>query len=115
MIVILSPAPPASGLISETYNRSKKRYEKKHDGVRNEPLDTLTYAYAALHHHSIRAHRFSERDWVAFESRILNQEIIKKREPNESEKIQIKKISNMSSRGKNLLGSLRDRLKNRER
>lgn len=104
-----------SGLISETYNRSKKRYEKKHDGVRNEPLDTLTYAYAALHHHSIRAHRFSERDWVALESRILNQEIIKKREPNEVEKTQIKKISNMSSRGKNLLGSLRDRLKNRER
>ncbi len=104
-----------SGLISETYNRSKKRYEKRNDGVRNEPLDTLTYAYAALHHHSIRAHRFSERDWVALESRILNREIIKKREPNESEKIQIKKISNMSSRGKNLLGSLRDRLKNRER
>ncbi len=104
-----------SGLISETYNRYKKRYEKKHDGVRNEPLDTLTYAYAALHHHSIRAHRFSERDWVALESRILNQEIIKKREPNEVEKTQIKKISNMSSRGKNLLGSLRDRLKNRER
>ena len=45
----------------------------------------------------------------------MNQEIIKKREPNEVEKTQIKKISNMSSRGKNLLGSLRDRLKNRER
>lgn len=104
-----------SGLISENYNRSKKRYEKRNDGVRNEPLDTLTYAYAALHHHSIRAHRFSERDWVALESRILNQEIIKKIEPTESEKIQIKKISNISSRGKNLLGSLRERLKNRER
>lgn len=58
-----------AGLVSETYNRLKRRYEKK-PGVRNEPLDTLVYAYAALHHASIRAHRRTEKDWQTLEERL---------------------------------------------
>ena len=59
-----------AGIISETYNKDKRRYEKK-PGVRNEPLDTLVYAYAALHHSSIRAHRFQESDWKRLEQSIV--------------------------------------------
>lgn len=60
-----------AGIISETYNKDKRRYEKK-PGVRNEPLDTLVYAYAALHHSSIRAHRFQESDWKRLEQSITD-------------------------------------------
>ena len=58
-----------AGIVSESYDRKKKRYEKK-PGVRNEPLDTLVYAYAALHHSSIRAHRYTEKDWEILEQKI---------------------------------------------
>ncbi|WP_430233945.1 phage terminase large subunit family protein [Nitrosomonas communis] len=57
------------GIVSETYNRKTGKYDPK-PGVRNEPLDTLVYAYAALHHQTIRAHRFTEKDWQALESRL---------------------------------------------
>ena len=60
-----------AGIVSETYNKDKRRYEKK-PGVRNEPLDTLVYAYAALHHSSIRAHRFQESDWKRLEQSIID-------------------------------------------
>lgn len=60
-----------AGIVSESYNRQKRRYEKK-PGVRNEPLDTLVYAYAALHHSSIRAHRYSEKDWESIGYRLNN-------------------------------------------
>ena len=59
-----------AGVLSETYNKERRRYEKK-PGVRNEPLDTLGYAYAALHHSSIRAHRFQESDWKRLEQSIV--------------------------------------------
>lgn len=60
-----------TGLLSETYNRQKKRYEKK-PGARNEMVDTLIYAYAATHHPRIRAHRFSEKDWEMVGYRLNN-------------------------------------------
>ena len=55
-----------AGVLSETYNKERRRYEKK-PGVRNEPLDTLGYAYAALYHQSIRIHMYKESDWLARE------------------------------------------------
>ena len=58
-----------AGVVSETYNTNKRRYDKK-PGVRNEPLDTLVYAYAALHHATIRAHRFTESDFKRLEESI---------------------------------------------
>ena len=58
-----------TGLISETYNPSKNRFEKR-SGVRNEPLDTWVYAYAAAHHPELRLHRRTKSDWDAVASRI---------------------------------------------
>lgn len=60
------------GLISEAYNRVKKRYEKKHEGIRNEPLDTFVYAYSALYHQSIRAHRYNDKDYDRMEADLAN-------------------------------------------
>lgn len=53
-----------AGLVSETYNPTKNRFEKR-SGVRNEPLDTWVYAYAATHHPEIRMHRRTKADWDA--------------------------------------------------
>ena len=74
MIRFTHELPPEyyGGLISEGYNRVKKRYEKKHDGIRNEPLDTLVYAYAALHHSSIRANRYTAKDWGGLEKKLAD-------------------------------------------
>ena len=63
------PAEYFTGLVSETYNPVKNRFEKKR-GARNEPLDTYVYAYAAAHHPSIRLHRMSSRDWDARAARL---------------------------------------------
>lgn len=60
------------GLVSETYNPSKNRFEKRRGGPRNEPLDTWVYAYAATHHPELRLHRFTRTDWDAMESRLQN-------------------------------------------
>ncbi len=51
-----------NGLVSETFNPAKNRFEKKR-GARNEPLDTLVYAYAAAHHHELRLHLNSSAKW----------------------------------------------------
>lgn len=51
-----------SGLVSEIYNPSKNRYEKRR-GARNEPLDTWVYGYAATHHPELRLHRMRAVDW----------------------------------------------------
>lgn len=56
-----------AGLVSETYNPSKNRFEKRR-GARNEPLDTYGYAYAAAHHPELRLHRLSHADWDALEA-----------------------------------------------
>ena len=59
------------GLISEVFNPSKNRFEKRRGGVRNEPLDTWVHAYAAKHHPELRLHRFRESDWARREAELL--------------------------------------------
>lgn len=59
-----------SGLVSETYNPIKNRFEKRR-GARNEPLDTWGYSYAAAHHPELRLHRFSKADWDSRETRLF--------------------------------------------
>lgn len=51
------------GLISEVFNPSTNRFEKRRGGVRNEPLDTWVYAHAATHHPELRLHRATQADW----------------------------------------------------
>ena len=51
-----------AGVLSETWDRQKKRYMPK-PGIRNEPLDTLVYAFAAAYHPRIRADRKTDKDW----------------------------------------------------
>ncbi|MCP4635615.1 MAG: phage terminase large subunit family protein, partial [Methyloversatilis sp.] len=51
-----------NGLVSEVYNPKKNRFEKK-TGVRNEPLDTYTYSFAAAHHPELRLHLHKRNDW----------------------------------------------------
>lgn len=59
-----------AGLVSETYNPTRNRFEKR-TGARNEPLDTWVYAYAAAHHPELRLHRRSATDWDAAEQRLI--------------------------------------------
>lgn len=59
------------GLVSETYNPAKNRFEKRRGAPRNEPLDTWVYGYAATHHPELRLHRASKADWDAREARLL--------------------------------------------
>ena len=59
------------GLVSETYNPAKNRFEKRRGGPRNEPLDTWVYAYAATHHPELRLHRATKSDWDGREARLL--------------------------------------------
>lgn len=59
------------GLVSETYNPAKNRFEQRRGGPRNEPLDTWVYAYAATHHPELRLHRATKADWDAREARLL--------------------------------------------
>lgn len=59
------------GLVSETYNPAKNRFEKRRGGPRNEPLDTWVYGYAATHHPELRLHRATKADWDAREARLL--------------------------------------------
>lgn len=65
-----------AGLLSETWDRQKRKYVPK-PGIRNEPLDTLVYSYAALHHQRVRADRYTDKDWdrVVYS---INNEIPKK-------------------------------------
>lgn len=58
-----------AGLVSETYNPAKNRFEKKR-GARNEPLDTWVYAFAAAHHPELRLHRYTRADWEALALRV---------------------------------------------
>lgn len=62
------------GLVSETYNPAKNRFEKRKGAPRNEPLDTWVYAFAAAHHPELRLHRLSKSDWDAREARLATPE-----------------------------------------
>ena len=57
------------GLVSETYNPTKNRFDKR-GGARNEPLDTWVYAYAAAHHPELRLHRLTLADWERLADRL---------------------------------------------
>jgi phage terminase large subunit GpA-like protein len=58
------------GLVSEVWNPRKGRYDHRKGAPRNEPLDTVKYAYAAAHHHELRLHRHTAADWDAREKRL---------------------------------------------
>lgn len=58
-----------AGLVSETYNPAKNRFEHKR-GARNEPLDTWVYAFAAAHHPELRLHRKTKAEWEAIAARL---------------------------------------------
>lgn len=60
-----------AGIVSEVYNPAKNRYDKKR-GARNEPLDTLVYAYAAAMHPELGLHRRTNARWDAAEKRIAS-------------------------------------------
>lgn len=51
-----------TGVVAETFNPRTNRFEKKR-GARNEPLDTLVYAYAAAHHHELRLPLHTAAKW----------------------------------------------------
>lgn len=61
------------GLVSETYNPARNRFEKRRGGPRNEPLDTWVYGYAATHHPELRLHRWTKADWDRREAALLEQ------------------------------------------
>jgi len=50
------------GLVSETYNPRKNRWELK-KGKRNEQLDTWVLSIAASHHPEIYLHKWKKSDW----------------------------------------------------
>lgn len=60
------------GLVSETYNPQKNRFEKRRGAPRNEPLDTWVYGYAATHHPELRLQRWTRAQWDAREALILS-------------------------------------------
>ena len=59
-----------AGIASEVFDNKTKRYRKKHVGIRNEPLDTLVYAYAATYHQLIRANLKTPEEWALIEESI---------------------------------------------
>lgn len=73
------------GLVSETYNPTKNRFEKRRGGPRNEPLDTWVYAYAATHHPELRLQRATKADWDAREARLRSAQPQSPRTPDSRE------------------------------
>ncbi len=59
------------GLVSETYDPRKNRFEKIRGTPRNEPLDTWVYAYAAALHPELRLHRWTRANWDMREAQVL--------------------------------------------
>ncbi|WP_298580554.1 phage terminase large subunit family protein [uncultured Luteimonas sp.] len=59
------------GLVSETYDPRKNRFEKIRGTPRNEPLDTWVYAYAAALHPELRLHRWTRANWDVREAQVL--------------------------------------------
>ncbi|WP_022949536.1 phage terminase large subunit family protein [Methylohalobius crimeensis] len=62
-----------AGLTAETYNPAKNRFELKRN-VRNEPLDTWVYSFAAAHHPELRLHRATHADWDRYQRLIQAQQ-----------------------------------------
>ena len=61
-----------AGMTSERFNPQTGRFEKSRGGVRNEPVDTWVYAYAATHAPHLRLHRYTRADWDALEVALAN-------------------------------------------
>jgi phage terminase large subunit GpA-like protein len=64
------PTEYFGGLVAETYNPTKNRFEKRKGAPRNEPLDTWVYSFAAAHHPELRLHRLTKAEWDAREARL---------------------------------------------
>jgi phage terminase large subunit GpA-like protein len=73
------------GLVSETYNPRKNRWELK-KGKRNEPLDTWILSVAASHHPEIYIHKWKKSDWDRREAMIEPRDMA----PNEAGAYQVK-------------------------
>jgi phage terminase large subunit GpA-like protein len=58
-----------AGLTSETFNPRTNRFENKR-GARNEPLDTLVYAFAAAHHPEIRLNNYTKAKWDELQQKL---------------------------------------------
>lgn len=59
------------GLVSETYDPRKNRFERVRGAPRNEPLDTWVYGYAAALHPALRLNRWTKADWERREAALL--------------------------------------------
>ncbi|AHF04079.1 terminase [Marichromatium purpuratum 984] len=69
------PPEYLAGLLSETWNPKRQRYEPKRGMTkRNEPLDTWVYAYAVAHHPEIRLDRLRPSDWERRVTRFFGSE-----------------------------------------
>jgi phage terminase large subunit GpA-like protein len=90
LIHLSDELPPEyfGGLVSETYNPTKNRFEKRKGGARNEPLDTWVYSYAAAHSPELRLHRLSKADWDAREQRLFAAASEKKTGPEKDPEVQ---------------------------
>ncbi len=62
------------GLVSETYNPRKNRWELK-KGKRNEQLDTWVLSIAASHHPEVYLHKWKKSDWERREAMIEPQNV----------------------------------------
>lgn len=60
------------GVVSEVWDPRKGRFVNRR-GARNEPLDTLVYAYAAAHHAELRLHHYTRADWDQVEQALAMQ------------------------------------------
>lgn len=60
-----------AGLVSEIFDPAKGRYVKRKGAARNEPLDTLVYAWAATQHPELQLEKKSAEAWAADEARVL--------------------------------------------
>lgn len=58
------------GLVSEIFDPAKGRYVKRKGAARNEPLDTLVYAWAATQHPELQLEKKTAADWAADEARL---------------------------------------------
>jgi phage terminase large subunit GpA-like protein len=59
-----------AGVVSEVFEPKANRFVKRRGGVRNEPLDTWVYAYAAALHPELRLHRRTAAEWTNVEARL---------------------------------------------
>jgi len=80
----------------------------------------LVYAYAALHHSTMRAHRYTEKDWERIEIRLQNpvSKVIEVKQETTYKNQDISKGNLKNStlaRGKSLMSNLRGRMHGRNR